>query len=99
MIDQLNLFDPPAQRHSPTSQAAAKSIKGARQTLQARVLELIRAAGAAGLTDDQVIALTGMNPSTERPRRIELQERGLIKDSGKTRKTRSRRNAIVWIAA
>lgn len=97
MIDQLSLFDPPSQAHSPTSKAAAIAIKPARQTLQARVLDLIRAAGYAGLTDEQIITILNMNPSTERPRRIELQEAGKIVDSGRTRKTRSGRNAVVWV--
>ena len=103
MTAQLHLFDrspePPAQRHSATSKAAAENIKPARPTLRARVLELIRASGSAGLTDDQIQSLTGMNPSTQRPRRIELQEAGLIRDSGKTRPTRSKRQATVWVAA
>lgn len=38
-----------------------------------------------------------MNPSTERPRRVELVKGGWIRDSGKTRKTHSGSEATVWI--
>ncbi len=41
------------------------------------------------------IALS-MNPSTQRPRRIELLEEERIADSGRTRKTESERLAVVW---
>ena len=34
----------------------------------------------------------------ETPRRWELVNAGLVRDSGMRRKTRSRRNAAVWIA-
>jgi hypothetical protein len=61
---------------------------------QERVLEALRAMG--GGTDEEVATRTGMNPSTVRPRRGELQERRLIEDSGRQRKTRSGRNATVW---
>jgi hypothetical protein len=37
----------------------------------------------------------GMNPSTQRPRRIELERRGLVVKDG-TRKTSSGRMAVVW---
>lgn len=37
-----------------------------------------------------------MNPSTQRPRRIELQAMGLVSDTGRTRETRAGRNAVVW---
>jgi hypothetical protein len=40
----------------------------------------------------------GMNPSTQRPRRIELCQRNLIVDSGTTRLTTSGRKAVVWKA-
>jgi hypothetical protein len=39
-----------------------------------------------------------MAGSTERPRRRELEEAGWIRDSGRTRKTASGHDAIVWLA-
>lgn len=89
-------YEPPAQPHSPTSKAAAEAIEPAVGTLQARVLAYIRQCGLCGATDDELQRFLEMDPSTERPRRIELQRKGLIRDSGKTRPTRSGRQAIVW---
>jgi hypothetical protein len=42
--------------------------------------------------------LTGIPPSTYRPRRVECVEFGLVRDSGLTRPTKSGRAAVVWIA-
>ena len=43
-------------------------------------------------------ALT-MNPSTQRPRRIELEKLGLVLRTAQTRKTTSGRDAVVFVAA
>jgi hypothetical protein len=86
---------PPAQAHSATSLAAADSMDGnTLNTLQRRVLDLLHAT-PGGLTDEEIANRLGMNPSTERPRRIELARRGLVVKAG-TRKTASGRNADVW---
>ena len=89
---------PPSQRHSPTSVAAAEQVEPHAGTLRARVLEEIRRHGADGATDENVQDALWINPSTERPRRIECVEAGLVIDSGRTRPTRSGRAAAVWIA-
>jgi DNA-binding IclR family transcriptional regulator len=62
--------------------------------LQRKVLELLRAT-PEGLTDEEVQRRLDMNPSTQRPRRIELARRGLVVEAG-TRKTVSGRMATVW---
>ena len=64
--------------------------------LQRRVLEFLQAR-PEGATDEQIASGLGLNPSTARPRRIELQRRGLVVEAG-TRKTASGRNAITWRA-
>jgi hypothetical protein len=95
----LPLFAKPAPsaRGSATSAAAADSLGPATlNALQRRVLELLQAT-PDGLTDEEMQARLGMNPSTQRPRRIELARRGLIVTGG-TRKTASGRNADVWKA-
>jgi predicted ArsR family transcriptional regulator len=88
----------PAVRGSVTSAKAADSLGPATlNVLQRRVLELL-AATPGGLTDEEMQHRLGMNPSTQRPRRIELARRGLVVEAG-TRKTASGRNASVWRVA
>jgi hypothetical protein len=62
--------------------------------MRGRVLELLRECGP--LTDEEMQVRLEMNPSTQRPRRIELVGMGLVVDSGTTRKTRSGRSAVAW---
>jgi len=88
----------PAVRGSITSAEAADSLGP--QTLNAmqrRVLELLQTT-PEGLTDEEMQTRLGMNPSTQRPRRIELARRGLVVEAG-TRRTASGRMAVVWRAA
>jgi transcription initiation factor IIE alpha subunit len=88
----------PAVRGSVTSAKAADSLGPATlNVLQRRVLELL-AATPGGLTDEEMQTRLGMNPSTQRPRRNELERRGLVVEAG-TRKTASGRNASVWRVA
>ncbi len=85
----------PSARGSVTSAQAADSLGPATlNAMQRRVLELL-AATPGGLTDEEQQRLLGMNPSTQRPRRIELARRGLVVEAG-TRKTASGRMAVVW---
>lgn len=88
--------DPPAQAHSSTSVAAAEAIAPVAATLRRMVLEAIAAAGADGLTDEEMLERVGLQPSSGRPRRIELVRAGLVADSGQTRPTKSGRQATVW---
>ena len=93
------LFAPPAPsvRGSATSAAAADSLGGATlNRLHRLVLEYLRDHGPA--TDEEIAAGLAMNPSTARPRRIELVRRGMVVEAG-TRKTASKRNASVWRVA
>jgi hypothetical protein len=90
-------INPPAQRHSATSMAAAEKIRGKCGPLHNRLLDALRAS-SEGLTDDEMQAALDMNPSTQRPRRIELLSMGKIRDSGTTRPTRTGRAAAVWVA-
>ena len=89
---------PPAQRHSATSVGAAASLDDAAlNKLQRQVLDYLRTQ-PAGVTDEEIAAALGMNPSTERPRRIELVKRGLVVEAGTT-KTASGRKATAWRVA
>ena len=84
--------------HSRESFRAAVSIECSRVTLRRSVYRDILYSGDHGRTDDEIQVRLSMNPSTERPRRIELWEAGLIRKNGHSRITRSGRTAAVWIA-
>lgn len=86
----------PYQRHSDTSLQAAIEAEPAAGTQRRRVFDLMFMA-PRGLTDHQMQEFLNMNPSTQRPRRIELVERGFVRDSGMRRQTPSGRWAVVWV--
>jgi hypothetical protein len=97
MTTQTELFGPaPAQRHSATSLAAAKSVEPNANTDRRRILLAIRDAGVRGLTDEELQFGLNLPGDTERPRRNELLEKGLIWKSATTRPTRSGHEATVW---
>ena len=85
---------PPFVHQVETSRQAGQSIAPVAGTLRARVLDII-AATSEGLTDEEGCARTGMNPSTWRPRRIELLEAGLVVRTG-VRPGKSGRLMSVW---
>lgn len=87
----------PAQRHSATSLEAAAAIAPRTPSLRERVYMAI-ADSADGLTDEEIQRVTGIGPSTQRPRRVELLDAGMIRDSGRTRLTAGRRKATIWVA-
>jgi hypothetical protein len=88
----------PYVRKSRTSKEAAYAIDHALGKIQGQVLAFLQKKEAHGATDEEMQVSLALNPSTQRPRRIELLEKSLIRDSGTTRKTTSGRNAVVWIA-
>jgi hypothetical protein len=66
--------------------------------MQRRVYEFIRDQGETGATDEECQRALAMNPSSQRPRRGELADGGLIVECG-TRPTASKRKATVWRVA
>lgn len=82
-------------RGSRTSRAAWLENEPDADTQRWRVLDLLRRY-KKGLTDHEMQALLDMNPSTQRPRRIELVEGKFVADSGFIRPTPSGRMAVVW---
>jgi len=100
MTTQLDLLQrpPPAQRHSQPSIEAAARIEPSADTLRGVVLEYLRGYPNFGATDEEMQVGLEMNPSTQRPRRIELVRMGLVWDTGTTRQTLSGRKATVWRA-
>ena len=93
----LPLFAAPAQQHSVTSRAAAASLDRSTLNRLQRLIYDYVSDQPGGATDEEIAQACGLNPSTARPRRIELERRGLIVESG-TRKTSSGRMASVWKA-
>jgi len=87
--------DPPAQRHSRTSVEAALSIVPRIGDLHREIMAWLRD-HPQGSTDEEMQDGLDMPANTQRPRRRELQLAGYIEDSGRTRLTRSGRNAVVW---
>ena len=84
----------PAVRSSPTSLAAAQSLTPETlNALQRRVYEFLLAT-EAGSTDEEMQRALRMNPSTQRPRRIELTRQRLVVEAG-TRMTARGRSAVV----
>ncbi len=85
--------EPPAQRHSPTSMEAAAQIKKAIGPLHKRILAHLKNIPS---TDEEMMSALEMNGNTQRPRRRELELMGRVVDSGKTRRTKSGREAVIW---
>ena len=88
----------PSVRGSETSLAAAVSISGNRNGMHDRIMRFLLA-HPEGATDEQIQIGIDMNPSTERPRRGELEQLGKIKNSGRKARTLSKRSAVIWIVA
>jgi hypothetical protein len=88
-------YHPPAQRHSPTSREAAEKIKSGTPTLRSRVYKFIKVCGP--VTDEQIALGLGLNPSTARPRRVELVSMGLVRAAAELGKTNSGRSAMAWV--
>lgn len=82
--------------HPDTAQAAAKAIAPHSGTLRARVLDALGAA-PGGLAADQIERTLSLSGNTVRPRLVELRKAGLAEQSDRTAKTRSGREARLWV--
>lgn len=91
--------DTPGHRNVDTSMAAANALAHKLGRLQHMAHTTIRAAGADGLTCDELAAKLGMVRWSVRPRTSELRCKGLIRDSGQRRPNVTGKLAIVWIAS
>ena len=90
----------PYQPHSPTSHEAARMLAPKLSSMELEILNIIsecQCAGGNGLTDTELIEDFGSQSA--RPRRIFLTKIGKLRDSGAVRKTRSGRNAVIWVLA
>lgn len=93
---QYDLFngEPPSQRHSVTSRAAASAIRPRLGRLHSALISYLRERD--GATDEEMQADIPMSANTQRPRRRELELWGEIVDSKQVRLTRANRAAVVW---
>ena len=86
--------DAPAQQHSPTSVAAAKSqAKDKKLTQRQQILDLLRDRGA--MTDEAIGLALQMDLNAVRPRRVKLVADGLVRQAGEGRTTSGHR-AATW---
>ena len=86
--------DAPAQAHSPTSVAAAKSqTKDKKLTQRQQILDLLAERGA--MTDEAIGLALEMDLNAVRPRRVKLVSDGLVRQAGEGRTTSGHR-AATW---
>lgn len=84
----------PYQRHSETSREAAEAISAKAPALRATVLSFIKTNGP--VTDSGIIEGLGLPANSVRPRRVELMQRGEIRQEGTMRQANGRRAAL-WV--
>jgi hypothetical protein len=90
------LFAAPPHNGATTSKAAAAAIALSAHSLREAIYTFLSNRRGQGATDEEIQLALGMHANTQRPRRVELVERGIVVDSGRTRPTRSGRRAVVW---
>ena len=99
MTAPLDLFDPPFHHDGlPTEKSAAKSARRSAASLRELAYAFIRRRGREGATRDEVDAVLGKTPNVTQPRLWELEHAGRIQKTGRSRETRSGRQAVVYIA-
>lgn len=106
-MEQLTLFQlhwgtvpPPDPPHSgpKTSQQAAAEITTVAGRLRTQVYEFIVSRGEVGATDCEIQLGLELSGNSQRPRRRELVQGLLVRDSGRTRPTPAGRQAVVWVS-
>ena len=80
-----------------TSVAAKVAIGPVAKNLRQQVFLHLLSLWPSGATLNEIEAALEMPGNTVRPRRIELEKKGFVKDSGLRRVTPTGRNAIVWV--
>lgn len=87
---------PAHQSHSRTSREAASMIRDRIGPLHRKILAFLENA-PNGACDERLGEVLDIPANTLRPRRRELEMKGLVEDSGRTEPTRSGRAAVMWI--
>ncbi len=88
--------DSPGYQDTDTSIAAAESVTEDAATIRDRCYHMLGLLSIGGLTADEVASHLRLSVLTVRPRITELNQQGLIEDTGERRKNSSGRKAIVW---
>jgi len=98
--ERLNQLSLPFAKNSPTSKAAAISMRPFAPNIREQVFDVVMTYRLGnGSTCDEVEVLSKLSHQTVSARIRELFKAGRIRDSGRTRKTRSNRSAIVWVTS
>jgi hypothetical protein len=96
--NRIGKFSDPSASGAPVTQRKSAILTYPRSgTYRRGVLDAIARARDAGATDEELYAATGWDENTVRPRRNELMNDGWVEDSGRTRRTPSGKDAVVWV--
>lgn len=90
--------DTPGYVNRDTSKEAAQRIEPETSVLRRRILGELQVRGTFGATCDELEQAMDLSHQTASARIREMNLKGSIVDSGNRRKTRTGRNAIVWVA-
>ena len=86
----------PPHQAADTSRDAAEEIRHVANRIRSAIYALV--VGAGGLTIDEIAIIRETTPNAVSPRIRELFLLGRITDSGRRRRTRTGRKAIIWKA-
>ena len=81
-----------------TSSEALDSLKNKIPSIEERVYNFIESRRRVGAICDEIEKCLSLKHQTASARITSLRKKGLIIDGGERRMTRSRRDAIVWVA-
>jgi len=81
-----------------TSHPAHRQIRRCAPEMRAKILGALRSSPAP-LCDEELIEVTGLQPSSLRPRRVELVEAGEVVAAPILKTTKSGRKATAWMPA
>ena len=81
-----------------TSVEAKRKIEPYIGSINHTVYTFIASCGLVGATDQEIETVTHLEGNTVRPSRGALIKKGLVSNSGRTRKNKNGNECIVWIA-
>lgn len=75
----------------------AQGLRATRSKMRSLVFAFLVGRGAVGATDQEMQHGLGLHANSQAPRRVELVQAGVVKNSGRRRSTTSGHSAIVWV--